>query len=486
MTPRENEAIRTYNFRYPPTHLAYHNSRAHPNTLSFHYQTRAPYNPEQRRSCTLAANMSSSPATTQNSPTPAKLSSSALYRRINDKLKSGLVPKSADIEEYFSLHGDPIEHISLGKHYKLNADAKAQLDRIRERLYAPTTMNAPATMNAPTAMNPAPAPTYDVPATRSNKRKDSGHVNVEQPNPKKRGPGRPPKAETKVNDELLQKTKQTAQQILDANTQLATYAEEAFRVGRNMLSVSNMLADDMDGLISAVENGEHGDDVREIIRKIRKTRYDTAINNITPLFTKRDGLPSLREPLFVQLSIDNKTAVEVRDWALYKLALEQDDEVSVERRDAVTVDRQVTPRRRDAVKVTPHRSPTPEESHRSPSTPEESDDDYDDDEDIPAKKQPSGRRARRSAVAGPSNTKFVEDTEQEAVKDAEQEAIKDTEQEAVKVVAPKRERFEVPPGYIKTAKGRFKNETTKKVYDIPPGFALTQEGLFVEDSGEEE
>jgi hypothetical protein len=429
--------------------------------------------------------MSSSPATTQNSPTPAKLSSSALYRRINDKLKSGLVPKSADIEEYFSLHGDPIEHISLGKHYKLNADAKAQLDRIRERLYPPTTMNAPATMSAPAMSNPAPAPAYDAPATRSNKRK-SGHVDVEQPNPKKRGPGRPPKAESKVNDELLQKTKQTAQQILDANTQLATYAEEAFRVGRNMLSVYNMLADNMDDLIGAVENEKHGDEVKEIIRKVQKTRYDTAVNNITPLFTKRDGLPSLREPLFIQLSIDNKTAVEVRDWALYKLVLEQDDEVSVEQRDAVTEDRQVTPRRRDAVKVTPHRSPsTPEEPHRSPSTPEENDDDYDDDEDIPAKKQPSGRRARRSAVAGPSNTKFVEDTEQETVKDTEQEAIKDMEP-VKEVVVPKRERFEVPPGYIKTAKGKFKDETTKKVYDIPPGFALTQEGLFVEDSGEEE
>ncbi|PMD49773.1 uncharacterized protein K444DRAFT_638384 [Hyaloscypha bicolor E] len=339
-------------------------------------------------------------------------------------------------------------------------------------------MNAPATMNAPTAMNPAPAPIYDAPVTRSNKRKESGHVNVEQPNPKKRGPGRPPKAGTKVNDELLQKTKQTAQQILDANTQLATYAEEAFRVGRNMLSVYNMLADDMDGLISVVENGEHGNDIKELIRKIRKTRYDTAVDSITPLFTKRDGLPSLCEPLFVQLSIDNKTAVEVRNWALYKLVLEQDDEVSVEQRDAVTEDRQVIIRRRDAVKVIPHRSPsTPDEPHRSPSTPGESDDDdYDDDEDIPAKKRPSGRRARRSAA--------VEDTEQEAVKDTEQETIetvKDT-----KVVVPKRKRFEVPPGYIKTAKGKFKDETTKKVYDIPPGFALTQEGLFVEDSGEEE
>jgi hypothetical protein len=43
----------------------------------------------------------------------------------------------------------------------------------------------------------------------------------------------------------------------------------------------------------------------------------------------------------------------------------------------------------------------------------------------------------------------------------------------------------VPPGYFKTATGRFKNETTRKVYDIPPGFALTEDGTFVEDSGEE-
>lgn len=44
---------------------------------------------------------SSSPTTSQNTPTPtkdAKISSPTVYRRFNDKLKSGLVPKSADIE----------------------------------------------------------------------------------------------------------------------------------------------------------------------------------------------------------------------------------------------------------------------------------------------------------------------------------------------------------------------------------------------------
>jgi hypothetical protein len=44
---------------------------------------------------------SSSPPTSQNTPTPtkdAKISSPTVYRRFNNKLKSGLVPKSADIE----------------------------------------------------------------------------------------------------------------------------------------------------------------------------------------------------------------------------------------------------------------------------------------------------------------------------------------------------------------------------------------------------
>jgi polyribonucleotide nucleotidyltransferase len=169
-------------------------------------------------------------------------------------------------------------------------------------------------------MDPAPAPTYDAPATRSNKRKESGHVDIEEPIPRKRGPGRPrTKAESKedvskgVNNELLQKTKRTAQQILDANTQLSSYAEEAFRVGRNVLAIYNMLADNMDDLIGAVEKEERGDDVKNIIRKVQKTRYDTVINNITPLFTKMEELPALREPLLVQLAIDKKTADEVRD-----------------------------------------------------------------------------------------------------------------------------------------------------------------------------
>lgn len=216
-------------------------------------------------------------------------------------------------------------------------------------------------------MDPAPAPTYDAPATRSNKRKESGHVDSEEPIPRKRGPDRPrTKAESKedvskgVNNELLQKTKRTAQQILDANTQLSSYAEEAFRVGRNVLAIYNMLDDNTDDLIGAVEKEEHGDNVKNIIRKVQKTRYDTVINNITPLCTKMEELPALREPLLVQLAIDKKTADEVRDWALYKPGLEQNDVVSVERHDAVTEDR--------------------------PSTPEENDDDYDDNEDIPATK----------------------------------------------------------------------------------------------------
>ena len=55
-----------------------------------------------------------------------------MYRRINDKVKSGLVSKTSDIEEYIKLFGDPIEHIALCKNYKQNPHAKAQLDRIRD------------------------------------------------------------------------------------------------------------------------------------------------------------------------------------------------------------------------------------------------------------------------------------------------------------------------------------------------------------------
>jgi hypothetical protein len=50
---------------------------------------------------------SSSPPASQNTPTPtkdAKISSPTVYRRFNDKLKSGLVPKSADIEVKPSSH----------------------------------------------------------------------------------------------------------------------------------------------------------------------------------------------------------------------------------------------------------------------------------------------------------------------------------------------------------------------------------------------
>jgi hypothetical protein len=109
-------------------------------------------------------------------------------------------------------------------------------------------------------------------------------------------------------------------------------------------------------------------------------------------------------------------------------------------------------------------------------TPEENDDDYDDDEDLPATKpQPSGRKARRSNAT--PKQKLVDDSKPIAPKPITPKP---------KQVASKLERFEVPPGYFKTAAGRFKDEITKKVYDIPPGFALTQDGLFVEDSEEEE
>jgi hypothetical protein len=125
--------------------------------------------------------MSSSPAASQSNPTKeAKISASTVYRRINCKLKSGLVPKTADIEEYFRLFGDPIEHNSLCKNYKQNPDAKAQLDRTRERLDSAPMMAPPA------------APKYDVPSTRSiSKRKASDDAEVEEPSTKKRGPGRP-------------------------------------------------------------------------------------------------------------------------------------------------------------------------------------------------------------------------------------------------------------------------------------------------------
>ncbi|KAH8801055.1 hypothetical protein F5882DRAFT_435426 [Hyaloscypha sp. PMI_1271] len=170
--------------------------------------------------------MSSSPAASQSGPTKeAMISASTVYRRINDKLKSGLVPRTADIEEYFRLFGDPIEHNSLCKNYKQNPDAKAQLDRIRERLDSTPMMAAPT------------APKYHVPSTRSNsKRKASDNAEVKEPTLKKRGPGRPSakkgskkaKAEAKeeqeevlqsFEEEIVEKTHHTAKQILNANNQ---------------------------------------------------------------------------------------------------------------------------------------------------------------------------------------------------------------------------------------------------------------------------
>jgi hypothetical protein len=136
-------------------------------------------------------------------------------------------PKTADIEEYFRLFGDPIEHNSLCKNYKQNPDAKAQLDRIRERLGSAPMMAPPA------------APKYDVPSTRSiSKRKASDDAEVEEPTTKKRGPGRPSaekrskkaKAEVKKEQgevlqsfeaEIVEKTHHTAEKILNANKQLS-------------------------------------------------------------------------------------------------------------------------------------------------------------------------------------------------------------------------------------------------------------------------
>jgi hypothetical protein len=110
-----------------------------------------------------------------------------------------------------------------------------------------------------------------------------------------------------------------------------------------------------------------------------------------------------------------------------------------------------------------------QEACHSPSAPEENDGDYNDEDDIPARKpQPSGKKARRGNVT------------------PKQKLVKDSKPITPKEVTLKLERFEVPPGYFKTATSRFKDEITKKVYDIPPGFAITQDGMFVEDSGEEE
>jgi hypothetical protein len=70
--------------------------------LSFHHYSKPPYEPAQRRHSAVNVTMSSSsPATSEITPTPtkdAKIFSSTVYRCINDKPKSGFVLKSADIE----------------------------------------------------------------------------------------------------------------------------------------------------------------------------------------------------------------------------------------------------------------------------------------------------------------------------------------------------------------------------------------------------
>jgi hypothetical protein len=54
-----------------------------------------------------------------------------VYRRINDALKGGNVPKAIDVNEWFETFGDPVEHHSLLQLYLKNAEAKKHLDRIR-------------------------------------------------------------------------------------------------------------------------------------------------------------------------------------------------------------------------------------------------------------------------------------------------------------------------------------------------------------------
>jgi site-specific DNA-adenine methylase len=66
-----------------------------------------------------------------------------------------------------------------------------------------------------------------------------------------------------------------------------------------MLSIYNILANNIDSLISIIESKEHGNNIKEIIYKVRKTHYNTTINNIIPLFTKRNRLLSLPESLFI-------------------------------------------------------------------------------------------------------------------------------------------------------------------------------------------
>jgi hypothetical protein len=99
-----------------------------------------------------------------------------------------------------------------------------------------------------------------------------------------------------------------------------------------------MLADNLGELVDAVEEEEHGETVKNVIRKIKKTRYDTVMDNIAPLFTKLKELLTSREPL-VQRVIDKTTADEVRDRASYKLGLEQGDEVTPRRSPSTTTSR---------------------------------------------------------------------------------------------------------------------------------------------------
>jgi len=141
-----------------------------------------------------------------------------------------------------------------------------------------------------------------------------------------------------VSDELLKTTQRAAQQILEANEHFSGYAEEAFRISRNVLAIANMLADNLGELVDAVEEEEHGETVKNVIRKIEKTRYDIVMDNIASLFTKLKELLTSREPL-VQLVIDKTTADEVRDWASYKLGLEQGDEVTPRRSPSTTTSR---------------------------------------------------------------------------------------------------------------------------------------------------
>ncbi len=47
---------------------------------------------------------------------------------------------------------------------------------------------------------------------------------------------------------------------------------------------------------------------------------------------------------------------------------------------------------------------------------------------------------------------------------------------------PEKERFEVPPGYIRLASGKYRTTDTKEIFDHPPSHVLRTNGLFIEDS----